>query len=91
MTYNQLKNIEINDFINRTEATVVGFPSVEFIANVKKDQIILSLIKIEDLKKRISKSPNNKVLVLALQLQEYRLKAQKQRYTKIIELLNISI
>ena len=87
MKHNQQNNISVNDFLNFTEPTPIYFPSVEFLAKVKKDQIILSLIRVEDLKKRISKSQDNRVLKLALFLAENRLRSQKRRYTSLLELL----
>ena len=81
----QEPTLSIDDFLNRSQAQVIVFPSVEFLANVKKDQIILSLLRIEDLKKRISKSPNNRVLKLSLLLTENKLRGLQKRYHKLIE------
>lgn len=86
MKDNQQNNISIGDFINCSEVAVINFPSVEFLANIKKDQIIISLIRIEDLKKRIANAPDNKVLKLALMLAERRLKNQQSRYYRLVEL-----
>lgn len=85
MKHYQEPTLSIDDFFNHAQAQVIIFPSLEFLANVKKDQIILSLLRVEDLKKRISRSPNNRVLKLSLLLAENKLRGQQRRYSKLVQ------
>jgi len=87
MKHYQQNNITIKDFINCKVSNTIDLPSIEYLAKVKKDQIILSLIRIEDLKKKILKSPDNRVLKLALFLVESRLRSQKRHYSSLNSLI----
>ncbi|MBT8273268.1 MAG: hypothetical protein KJO77_05640 [Bacteroidia bacterium] len=85
MEHHQEQTLSIDDFFNHDHNQLIIFPSVEFLAKVKKDNIILSLLRIEDLKKRILASPNNRVLKLSLLLAERRLRGQQNHYQKFIQ------
>ncbi|NND24817.1 MAG: hypothetical protein HKO00_02220 [Flavobacteriaceae bacterium] len=87
MKPHQEQVISIGDLLTQSEANVFIFPSLEQLASVKKEQIILTLLRIEDLKKRIAKSPKNCVLKLALSLAKRRMKSLQKQYRHVLQLL----